>query len=139
MDAIIKSGVKIAVKDSKNERKTNLTPIAVMIPNVDRRGKTLSSYEILKVGMHYFCLRIGTVLKDSLQKISQQLLQSTTHIETRKLTGRRGNLRGLNDNYIDCYDMGIISPTPKILDNSFENIKGQNFDNFEYEIGRAHV
>ena len=133
MDAIMKSGVKIAVKDSKNERKTNLTPIAVMIPNVDRRGKTLPSYEILKVGMHYFCLRIGTVLKDSLQKISQQLLQSTTHIETRKLTERRGNLRGLNDNYIDCYDMGIISPTPKILDNSFENMKGQNFDNFEYD------
>ena len=115
------------------EGKTNPTPIAVMIPNVDIRGKTLPSYEILKVGMHYFCLRIGTVLKDSLQKISQQLLQSTTHIKTRKLIERRGNLRGLNDNSMDRYDLGIISPTPKILDNGFENIKGQNFDNFEYD------
>ena len=133
MTSVIKSGVVTADQDSKTVEKTNPNQIAFMTPNIDEEGRTLPSYEILKLGMHYFCLRIGTVLKDSLQKISQQLLQSAPDIRTRKLTERRGNLRGLNDNSMNGYSMGEISPRTEILDNSFENVKGQSFDNLENE------
>ena len=133
MTAVIKSGVVTADQDSKTVEKTNPNQIAFMTPNVDEDGRTLPSYEILKLGMHYFCLRIGTVLKDSLQKISQQLLQSAPDIRTRNLTERRRNLRGLNDNSMNGYSIGEISPRTEILDNSFENIKGQSFDNLENE------